>query len=106
MSQRVIAILFLFIIGTQVFPFQGFQFWYNLIKFEDTIEAPMVQVIQEERFEQHAIKLKQPSNSFTHNLQFQALLISTKNRIRVILSLGSLSDRSDPILIPPPNRSV
>lgn len=106
MRRKIVSTLFIFIIGTQVFPVQGFQFWYNLLKFDNTIDAPMVQVIQEERFEESHFKLKQPSASTPHCLEFQALLTSTNNRIRVILSLGSVSDRSDPIIIPPPNQFV
>lgn len=106
MRKRFFAILFIIIIGTQVFPYQGCQFWYNLIRYQNTIEAQLVQVIQEERFEEHVIKLKQPTTNFTYFSEFQALLTTTNNRIRVILSLGTLSDRADPLLIPPPNQFV
>jgi hypothetical protein len=106
MKQRFFATLFIIIIGTQVFPYQGCQFWYNLIKYKDTIEAPLVQVIQEERFEEHVIKIKQPNSNLTNYCEFQALLTTTNNRIRVILSLGELLDRSDPLLIPPPNQFI
>lgn len=106
MRRKIVSTLFIFIIGTQVFPSQGFQFWYNLLKFDNAIEAPMVQLIEEERFEESQLKLKQPSAGTPHWLEFKSLLTSTNNRFRVILSLGSLSDRSNPVLIPPPNQFV
>ncbi len=58
MRRHLFASSFIFIIGTQVLPVQGFQVWYNLLKFENNIEAPMVQKIQEKSLEESQLKLK------------------------------------------------
>ena len=106
MRRQLFATLFIFIIGTQVFPVQGFQVWYNLLKLENTIESPTLQVIEEETLEENELKLKEPSISISNCYEIQSFLKYSNNRIRLVLSLGNISDRSDPVLIPPPNQFI
>ncbi len=106
MRRQLFATLFIFIIGTQIFPIQGFKVWYNLLKLENAIESPNLQAIEEESLEENDLKLKEPSTSISNCYEIQSFLKYSNNRIWVVLTLGNLSDRSNPILIPPPNQFI
>ena len=103
MRKQFFASLFLLILAVQIFPVQGFEFWHELIKGKSQANATMSQMLDEEEVETLAFKIKKAESSHSFFFEFTTLAAPLQSPKWFTLSLGNIMDRTDPILIPPPN---
>lgn len=104
MKKQLFVTILLFVAATQIFPVQGVRFWYNILQQEQQIDAPLAQIIEEEQLDELESKDKKVESSHSYFLEYGIFIAHLKSPNRVIVSLGQIIDRNEPILIPPPNQ--
>jgi len=106
MKKRLIGILLTLVVATQIFPVEGLRFWVNLI--ETNGHTPTASLLDMEEEEVEEIQFKVKNLESNHSMYFEsptASLIIASN-YPIITHLGSVIDRNNPILTPPPNPTV
>lgn len=103
MKKRLIGILLTLVIATQVFPVDGIRFWSNLMQSSDHNTTSASLALEEEEVEEVQFKLKNIESSKVHF--YERFIDLSLNQIKygIVVQLGNVIDRNDPILIPPPN---
>lgn len=106
MNKTWIGLFLLLVLTTQVFPVAGLRFWSNLLQAEEQIASTSLLVIEEEEVEQVQFKLKQIESSHSLFLESQLGQLANAMRHKIVDHLGVVTDRNDPIIIPPPNAII
>ncbi len=103
MKKKLIGILLMMVVATQIFPVDGLRFWSQIMQSNDEISSSTMLTIEEEEVEEIQFKLKNVDSSKSYF--YERLTVTALNQINyaIIAHLGSVIDRNDPILIPPPN---
>jgi len=106
MKKRIIGIILTLVVATQVFPVDGFRFWSNLVQSNTQATTASILALEEEEVEEIQFKVKnmESNHSMYFENQIASMLLSTKYPI--IAHLGTVIDRNNPILIPPPNTVI
>ncbi len=91
------------VVVTQVFPVDGFRFWSNIVQSNTQATTATILAIEEEELEEIQFKVKnmESNHSMYFESQMASMLLSTNYPI--MIHLGAVIDRNNPILIPPPN---
>ena len=103
MNKRIIGILLTLVVATQVFPVDGFRFWSNLVQSNTQSTAATILSLEEEEVEEIQFKVKNMESN--HSMYFESQIASTllSTNYPIMIHLGAVIDRNNPILIPPPN---
>jgi hypothetical protein len=103
MKKRIIGILLTLVVATQVFPVDGFRFWSNLVQSNTQSTAATILSLEEEEVEEIQFKVKNMESN--HSMYFESQIASTllSTNYPIMIHLGAVIDRNNPILIPPPN---
>jgi hypothetical protein len=103
MKKRIIGILLTLVVATQVFPVDGFRFWSNLVRSNTQATTATILAIEEEEVEEIQFKVKNMESN--HSMYFESQIASTllSTNYPIMIHLGAVIDRNNPILIPPPN---
>lgn len=106
MKKRLIGIILTLVIAAQVFPVDGIRFWSNLMQSSDHNTTSVFLAIEEEELEAFQFKLKNIDSNKSHF--YERFIDLSLNQITygIVVQLGNIIDRNDPILIPPPNPLV
>ena len=94
------------VVVTQVFPVDGFRFWSNIVQSNTQATTATILAIEEEELEEIQFKVKnmESNHSMYFESQMASMLLSTNYPI--MIHLGAVIDRNNPILIPPPNTLI
>ena len=106
MKKRIIGILLTLVVATQVFPVDGFRFWSNLVRSNTQATTATILAIEEEEVEEIQFKVKNMESN--HSMYFESQIASTllSTNYPIMIHLGAVIDRNNPILIPPPNTLI
>ena len=106
MKKRLIGIILTLVVATQVFPVDGFRFWSNLTQSNGQATSSTLLALEEEEVEEIQFKVKNMESN--HSLYFESQIASMilVSNYPIITHLGTVIDRSNPILIPPPNTVI
>jgi hypothetical protein len=106
MKKRIIGMILTLVVVTQVFPVDGFRFWSNIVQSNTQATTATILAIEEEELEEIQFKVKnmESNHSMYFESQMASMLLSTNYPI--MIHLGAVIDRSNPILIPPPNTLI
>jgi hypothetical protein len=103
MKKRLIGILLTLVVATQVFPVEGLRFWSNILQTNGhTSTAPLL-ALEEEEVEEIQLKVKNMESNHSMYFESQKASMLVTSNYPIITHLGSVIDRNNPILIPPPN---
>lgn len=103
MKKRLIGILLTMVVATQVFPIGGLVAWSNLIQFNGQDMTANLIILEDEEVEEIQFKVKQMESNHSMYLEAQIASMIVLPNYPIITHLGKVIDRSNPILIPPPN---
>lgn len=107
MKKRLIGILLLFILSTQVFPVDGLRFWSNIFHTNDQIASTNnILFCEEEEVDHVHFKLKNIESKHSLYFENQVGFLSNKAEHLIVSHMGKAIDRNFPILIPPPNETL
>lgn len=106
MKKRLIGILLTLVVATQIFPVEGLRFWSNLIQSNGQGSTATLLAFEEEEVEEIQFKVKNMESN--HSMYFESEIASMilASNYPIITHLGTVIDRNNPILIPPPNTVV
>jgi len=106
MKKRLIGILLTLVVATQIFPVEGLRFWVNLIETNGHSSTATLLALEEEEVEEIQLKVKNMESN--HSMYFESQIASmiVASNYPIITHLGSVIDRNNPILIPPPNTVI
>jgi len=103
MKKKLIGILLIMVVATQIFPVDGLRFWSQIMQSNDEITTSTMLTVEEEEVEEIQFKLKNIDSSKGHFYERFTDISMNQMNYANIAHLGSVIDRNDPILIPPPN---
>ena len=103
MKKRIIGILLTLVVATQVFPVDGFRFWFNLVQFNTQSTTATILALEEEEVEEIQFKVKNMESNHSMYFESQMASILLNANYPILTHLGAVIDRNNPILIPPPN---
>jgi hypothetical protein len=106
MKKRLIGILLILVLATQIFPVDGLRFWSQIMQSTDEISTSVLLTIEEEEVEQVQFKLKNIDSSKAHFYERITNVSNVQAVYKTISHIGKVIDRNDPILIPPPNPTI
>lgn len=106
MKKRLIGYFLLIVLGSQVFPVDGVQFWTKLIQGEEPLATSALLAIEEEEVEQIQFKLKNIESNHSLYFESQTNIFIDQVAHSVVSKMGKAIDRNEPILIPPPNAFI
>lgn len=103
MKKRLIGVLLILVLSTQIFPVDGLRFWSQIMQSTDEISTSVLLTIEDEEVEQIQFKLKNIDSSKAHFYERVSNVSNAQAVYKIIAHIGEVIDRNDPILIPPPN---
>jgi hypothetical protein len=103
MKKRLIGILLTLVVATQVFPVEGLRFWSNLMQSKGHTTSATLLALEEEEVEEIQFKVKNMESNHSMYFESQTASLLVTSNYPIITHLGSVIDRNNPILIPPPN---
>jgi hypothetical protein len=103
MKKRVIGIILTLVVATQVFPVDGARFWSNLIQSKAQATSTSILALDEEEVEEIQFKVKNMESNHSMYFESQMATILIIAKYPITIQLGAVIDRTNPILIPPPN---
>jgi hypothetical protein len=103
MKKRLIGILLTLVVATQVFPVEGLRFWSNLMQSNSHTVTATLLALEEEEVEEIQFKVKNMESNHSMYFESQKVSMLVTSNYPIITHLGSVIDRNNPILIPPPN---
>jgi len=106
MKKRLIGILLILVLSTQIFPVDGLRFWSQIMQSNDEISTSVLLIIEEEEVEHIHFKLKNIDSSKAHFYERITSESTVQAVYKTISHIGEVIDRNDPILIPPPNPRI
>ena len=106
MKKRIIGILLTLVVATQVFPVDGFRFWSNLVQSNTQATTASILALEEEEVEEIQFKVKNMESNHSMYFENQIAYMLLSAKYPIIAHLGAVIDRSNPILIPPPNTVI
>ena len=106
MKKRIIGILLTLVVATQVFPVDGFRFWSNLAQSNGQATSSTLLALEEEEVEEIQFKVKNMESNHSMYFESQTASMIIDSNYPIITHLGSVIDRNNPILIPPPNSVI
>ncbi len=106
MKKKLIGVLLILVLSTQIFPVDGLRFWSQIMQSNDEISTSVLLTIEEEEVEQIQFKLKNIDSSKAHFYERVTNVSTAQAVYKIISHIGEVIDRNDPILIPPPNPTV
>ncbi len=106
MKKKLIGILLILVVATQIFPVDGLRFWSQIMQSTDEISTNVLLTIEEEEVEQIQFKLKNIDASKVHFYERLSNVSNGQAVYKIISHIGEVIDRNDPILIPPPNPTI
>jgi hypothetical protein len=106
MKKRIIGILLTLVVATQVFPVDGLRFWFNLVQSNTQATTASILALEEEEVEEIQFKVKNMESN--HSMYFENQIASTllSAKYPIMTHFGTVIDRNNPILIPPPNTAI
>ena len=106
MKKRFIGILLTLVVATQIFPVEGLRFWSNLMHSNGHTTTASLLALEEEEVEEIQFKVKNLESHHSMYFESQTASIILASNYPIITHLGSVIDRNNPILIPPPNSDI
>jgi len=103
MKKRLIGILLTLVVATQVFPVEGLRFWSNIMQSNGHTTTASLLDLEEEEVEEIQFKVKNMESNHSMYFESQTASMLVTFSYPIITHLGSVIDRTNPILIPPPN---
>ena len=94
------------VVATQVFPVDGFRFWSNLVQSNTQASTTTLLALEEEEVEEIQFKIKNMESNHSMYFESQTASMIIDSNYPIITHLGSVIDRNNPILIPPPNSVI